>query len=188
LEGKFINRLLDVIQYDIVPLTEKAVQLGNKVFGAAVLLKKDMSLVLSGTNHEAFSPLWHGEIYVIKLFYEMQCHPDAGDCIFVSTHQPCCMCASALAWAGFGEIWHLFEYENTGVDFKIPHDQKMIREIFGCAEPNPENYYFKMHSIPKEARKLNNDEIFTERFLYLKEVYTRLSDVYQVGQKRMMLK
>lgn len=187
MEEIFINRLLDVIQYDILPLTEKAVEVGSKIFGAAVLLKKDMSLVLSGTNHEAFSPLWHGEIYTIKLFYEMQHHPDAGDCIFISTHQPCCMCASALAWAGFCDIWYLFEYENTGADFKIPHDQRMIREVFGCAEPIPENYYFKMHSIKEEARKLHNNGIFAKRFEYLRETYIHLSDIYQTGQKRMIL-
>jgi len=188
LEEKFFNRLFDVIQYDIVPLTEKAVRIGCKIFGAAIILSKDLSLVLSGTNHEAFSPLWHGEIYTIKLFYEMQGHPEPGDCIFISTHQPCCMCASALAWAGFNEIWYLFEYENTGKDFKIPHDQKMIRELFGCAEPKPENDYFKWYSILKEAQKLQNNEIFTERFDYLKDVYNNLSSIYQIGQKRMILK
>jgi tRNA(Arg) A34 adenosine deaminase TadA len=188
LEEKIFNRLLDVIQYDIVPLTEKAVEIGCKIFGAAILLKKDLSLVLSGTNHEAFSPLWHGEIYTIKLFYEMQCHPDAEDCIFISTHQPCCMCTSALAWAGFRDIWYLFEYEDTGKDFKIPHDQKMIREIFGCEEPKPENDYFKWYSIPKEIQKLQNNKIFAKRLEYLKEVYARLSNIYQIGQKRMILK
>ena len=188
MEEKFFSRLFDVIQYDIVPLTEKGVEIGCKVFGAAILLKKDMSLVLSGTNHEAFSPLWHGEIYAIKLFYEMQGRQDPGDCIFISTHQPCCMCASALAWAGFRDIWYLFGYEDTGKDFKIPHDQKMIREIFGCAEPKPENEYFKWYSISKEAKKLQNNKIFAERAEHLKGIYARLSDTYQAGQKRMILK
>ena len=188
MEDKFFSRLLDVIEYDIAPLTEKAVEIGCKVFGAAVILKKDLSLVLPGTNHEAFSPLWHGEVYTIKLFYEMQGHPDPKDCIFISTHQPCCMCASALAWAGFGDIWYLFGYEDTGKDFKIPHDQKMIREIFGCAEPKPENDYFKWRSIPEEIQKLQNSEIFAERLENLKVIYARLSDKYQAGEKRMILK
>jgi len=60
---------------------------GNKVFGAAVLRKDDLSLVVAGTNHEAFSPLWHGEVYTIKLFYELQGHPDPSECIFLSTHE-----------------------------------------------------------------------------------------------------
>ncbi len=75
-------RMLDVIEADIVPLTARGVTLGNKVFGAAVLRKDDLSLVVAGTNHEAFSPLWHGEVYTIKLFYELQGHPDPSECIF----------------------------------------------------------------------------------------------------------
>ena len=59
------NRLCDIIETNILPLTSQMTLVGNKVFGAAILLKKDLSLVLASTNHEAFSPLWHGEVYCI---------------------------------------------------------------------------------------------------------------------------
>ena len=59
MQEKLFNRLMDVIEYDVAPLTRKRVAIGCKVFGAAVLRKDDLSLVLAETNMEAFSPLWH---------------------------------------------------------------------------------------------------------------------------------
>ena len=94
---KLYNRLCDIIETNILPLTSQMTLVGNKVFGAAVLLKKDLSLVLASTNHEAFSPLWHGEVYCIKQFFEKQGHPEPKDCIFLATHEPCCMCTSSIA-------------------------------------------------------------------------------------------
>ena len=47
-----INRLLDVIENDVVPVTERGVSVGNKLFGAAILRKEDLSLVLAETNNE----------------------------------------------------------------------------------------------------------------------------------------
>lgn len=188
MDEKLISRLLDVIENDIAPLTAKGVETGSKVFGAAVLLKRDLSLVLAETNHEAYSPLWHGEVYTIKQFYEKQGHPDPSECIFLSTHQPCCMCASALAWAGFAEIYYLFGYEHTGEDFNIPHDQRMIRELFGCAEPAPRNSYFNWRSIIDEIEKLPNPEPYRARFTDIRGLYAKLSDAYQRGEKRMILK
>ena len=120
MQEKLFNRLMDVIEYDVAPLTRKRVAIGCKVFGAAVLRKDDLSLVLAETNMEAFSPLWHGEVYAIKQFWELQGHPDPKDCIFIATHQPCCMCASAIAWSGFPELFYLFGYANTSKDFQIP--------------------------------------------------------------------
>ena len=76
MQEKLFDRLMDVIEYDVTPLTRKRVSIGCKVFGAAVLRKDDLSLVLAETNMEAFSPLWHGEVYAIKQFWELQGHPD----------------------------------------------------------------------------------------------------------------
>ena len=46
------NRLLEVIEYDIIPKTRAGVAAGNKVFGAAILQKSDLSLVVAETNGE----------------------------------------------------------------------------------------------------------------------------------------
>lgn len=187
-DARFVERMLDVIEQDIVPLTAHGVRIGCKVFGAAVLRRDDLSLVLAGTNHEALSPLWHGEIWTIRQFYEMQGHPDPADCVFLSTHQPCCMCASALAWSGFREVYYLFGYEHTGEDFTIPHDQRMIREMFGCTEPAAETSYTTSRSLVQMMDALPEAASLRARFERVRATYAALSDTYQRGEKRMVLK
>lgn len=182
---KLFHRLMDVIEQDIAPLTRQRVRIGSKVFGAAVLRKSDLSLVLAETNMEALSPLWHGEVYAIKHFWEMQGHPDPKDCVFVATHQPCCMCASAIAWSGFPTLYYLFGYENTSADFNIPHDQKMIRELFGCAAPAEDSSYYESRSILTLAGDAPEGR---QRFDSIRALYAELSSIYQAGDKRMVLK
>lgn len=189
MSADLFNRLVDVIEFDIAPLTRQRVSIGCKVFGAAILRKSDLSLVLAETNMEAFSPLWHGEVHAIKQFWELQGHPAPQDCVFIATHQPCCMCASAIAWSGFPELYYLFGYENTSKDFNIPHDQKMIRELFNCAAPAEDSSYYTSRPIMSLADKLPQIEqnAAMARFDTLKRIYAELSAVYQAGEKRMVL-
>ena len=86
-----IGRLLDVIEHDIAPVTHKGVQKGNKVFGAAILRKSDLSVVIAETNNETDNPLWHGEMHAIKRFFELPAdqRPLTSDCLFLATHEPC---------------------------------------------------------------------------------------------------
>lgn len=179
------HRLVDVIEQDVAPLTRQRVRMGCKVFGAAILRADDLSLVLAETNMEALSPLWHGEVYAIKHFWEMQGHPDPKDCIFLATHQPCCMCASAIAWSGFPQLYYFFGYENTSADFNIPHDQKMIRELFGSTAPAEDSSYYQSRSVMSLAGDAPEAR---ERFETVRKLYGELSSVYQAGEKRMVLK
>ena len=152
MQEKLFNRLMDVIEYDVAPLTRKRVAIGCKVFGAAVLRKDDLSL-------------------------------DPKDCIFVATHQPCCMCASAIAWSGFPELFYLFGYENTSKDFHIPHDQKMIWELFHCTSPAEDSSYYTSRPI----MGLCDTPEAAARFERIKNLYAELSAVYQAGEKKMVL-
>src|SRR5690606_1153380 len=106
-EPTLLDRLLDVIENDIVPVTERGVAAGNKLFGAAILRKSDHSLVLAETNNEIENPLWHGEVHALKRFYELPktSRPDTRDCIFLATHEPCSLCLSAITWTGFDNFW-----------------------------------------------------------------------------------
>ena len=61
-KAALISRLLDVIEKDIAPVTREGVARGNKLFGAAILRKSDLSVVVAETNNEIENPLWHGEI------------------------------------------------------------------------------------------------------------------------------
>lgn len=129
--ANLLSRLLSVMENDVIPLTTRGVADGNKVFGAALLRKSDLSLVLAETNNETDNPLWHGEIHTLKRFYEMGERPDTKDLVFLSTHEPCTMCMSAITWAGFDNFFYFFSHEDSRDAFAIPHDLKILKEVFG---------------------------------------------------------
>src|SRR6476660_7862679 len=131
---QLISRLLDVIENVLVPLTQRGVAGGNKVFGAAILRKSDLSLVVGETNNETENPLWHGEMHAIKRFYELPAEqrPAPKDCLFLATHEPCSLCLSAITWSGFDNFYYLFSYEDTRDAFNIPHDLAILEHVFGC--------------------------------------------------------
>jgi tRNA(Arg) A34 adenosine deaminase TadA len=180
------DRMLDVIERDIVPLTEAGVRRGDKVFGAAVLRKSDFSLVIAGTNHESECPLWHGEIYAIREFYAMSDRPAPSECLFLSTHEPCSMCISALAWSGFDRICYLFGYESTRDDFNIPHDLQILRDVFGCQAPTRKNRYYEMTWLLDMIPSFDDPGSAWARYEDLRGTYARLSAVYQAGEKKMV--
>ena len=124
-------RLLDVIEDDILPLTERGVAAGNKVFGAALLAKTDLSVVIAGTNDETANPLWHGEVNTLRQFYESPQRPATKDLLFLSTHEPCTLCMSAITWAGFDNYHYFYSHEDSRDSFAIPHDLKILKELFG---------------------------------------------------------
>ncbi len=128
---ELVSRLLDVIESDILPLTAQGVAAGNKVFGAALLRKADLSLVLAGTNAETRNPLVHGEINTLNQFYEIADRPATHDLLFLSTHEPCTLCMSAITWAGFDNYYYLFSHEDSRDSFAIPHDLRILKELFG---------------------------------------------------------
>lgn len=147
------GRLLDVIEGDILPLTERGVAAGNKIFGAAVLRKSDLSLVIAGTNDETANPLWHGEVRTLNGFYEIPQRPDTRDLIFLCTHEPCSLCMSAITWAGFDNFYYLFSHQDSRDSFAIPHDLRILKEVFGL-EPGGyrhDNAYWTAYPIQELA-------------------------------------
>ncbi|PLX39173.1 MAG: tRNA-specific adenosine deaminase [Hyphomicrobiales bacterium] len=176
-------RLLDVIEHDILPLTAKGVAAGNKVFGAAILRKSDLSLVIAETNNETENPLWHGEVHTLKRFYEMAETPDTEDLIFLSTHEPCTMCMSAITWAGFDNFTYFFSHEDSRDAFAIPHDLKILKEVF-TLEPGGyrhENAFWKAQSIADliAAETDPARTALTEQATRIRDAYAALSESYQ---------
>lgn len=178
-----VSRLLDVIDGDILPLTERAVASGNKVFGAALLTKTDLSLVIAGTNDETVSPLLHGEINTLRQFYEMPERTPTKDLLFLSTHEPCTLCMSAITWAGFDNFYYFYSHEDSRDSFAIPHDLKILKEVFGL-DPGGyrrTNEFWTAYAIadlidaePEPART----ELLAQRDR-IRSRYDRLSSRYQ---------
>ena len=153
-----LDKFLDVFNNDILPLTYKGVNSGNKIFGAAIIRKDNYSLVVAGSNNETENPLWHGETYTLKKFYEInkKKRPEEKNCIFLTSHEPCSLCLSAITFSGFDNFYYLFPYQSTSEEFSIPHDLNILKEVFNINDGSyiKNNSYWKSYSINNLINKL----------------------------------
>lgn len=186
-----IDRLLSVIEDEIVPLTRVGVDQGNKVFGAAILRKSDLGTVIAATNRETENPLLHGEIAAINAYYAMvnadesKRHPPA-ESVFLATHEPCTLCSSAITWGGYDNFYYLFSHEDSRDAFAIGHDLNILDQVFrhGPGEYARANDYWSAYSIPdliENCEGLNRDK-FRARVAVIRDVYSELSDTYQAAK------
>jgi len=190
-----ISRLLDVIENDIVARTRGGVGGGNKLIGAAILKKSDLSVVVAETNNETENPIWHGEMHAIRRFFELPAdeRPNPKDCIFLATHEPCSLCLSGITWSGFDNFYYLFSYEDTRDAFGIPHDIRILQEVYAVPDPdraavapgrplyNRKNAFFTAHDIQQmiAGQDRSSKERLLERVENLNAVYNDLSAAYQ---------
>ena len=182
---KFYNILISKSLKEIIPATKISVSKGNKIFGAAILNKNDLSTVIVGTNNEIINPLYHGEISTINEYFNSNLNNEIkpNDCIFLSTHEPCSLCLSAITWSGFDNIYYFFPYKKTNELFNIPHDINILKEIFKLdnGDYNRVNSYWRSYSIIEEIRKLNVSEQsnFENKIKKIYQEYDKLSELYQ---------
>ena len=182
---KALKKILDIFSNEVLPLTVKGVAKGSKIFGAAIIKKDDFSLVIAETNNEIENPIWHGEIHVLKKFYELdvKTRPNEKDCMFLSSHEPCSMCLSAITFSGFDNFYYLFPYTATNDVFNIPHDLKILKEVFKIndGEYNKENSYWKSQNINLLVENLptSKKEKILSKLDEIKNKYKALSNQYQ---------
>lgn len=178
-----IKRMLEVIEREILPVTTKGVTAGNKVFGASVL-NKDLSTVIVATNDETECPLFHGEIKCIyewsKIISPAERGPRAQEAVFLSTHEPCCMCISSILWSGFTNVYFFFPYTATAAQ-GIPHDINTMHELWGVNTYRKRNKYLSTICIIDLVKDMADSaekkelEATIQRLLY---AYDKLSTKY----------
>ena len=185
-----LHKFSDIFKNNILPLTAKGVDIGNKIFGAAILNKNDYSLIVAETNNETENPIWHGEIHTLKKFYELdsKIRPSEKNCIFLSSHEPCSLCLSAITFSGFNNFYYLFPYESTSNKFNISHDLNILKEIFNIEDGKyiKENSYWKSYNINTliDELKSNDKNKLTVSFNEIKEKYIDLSKKYQSSKEK----
>ncbi|NKB46740.1 MAG: nucleoside deaminase [Legionellales bacterium] len=187
---QLIDRLLDVTEHTIVPLTQAGVCAGNKIFGAAILNKADLSVVVAATNAETENPLWHGEIHALKKFYERPVaeRPRPQDCLFFATHEPCPLCLSAITWGGYDNFYYLFSYADSRDAFHIPHDLKILKEVFRCdhgqyAHHNAFWHSYHLITLIDTCDDAHQQNRLRARVTQLKNCYAQMSDIYQQSKQ-----
>lgn len=181
-----IERLLRVIADDVVPLTQEGTARGNKVFGAAILDRESLDVVVAATNAETQNPLFHGEVAALNEFWSIDAaeRPDPKDCLFVATHEPCSLCLSAITWSGFDNFFYLFTYQDSRDAFAIPHDLRIMDEVFGLesGEYNRANAFWTAYSIGVLIDEVADDDTATRlRSIAdaIRTTYAEISGTYQ---------
>jgi tRNA(Arg) A34 adenosine deaminase TadA len=151
--------------------------------------------VVAAVNNETENPLWHGEMHAIKKLYELPAdqRPAPADCLFLATHEPCSLCLSGITWSGFDNFYYLFSYEDTRDAFGIPHDIRILREVYAVPDPdreavpfdrplyNRKNDFFESHDIQSMVGGLDrgSKELLTARIDGITAVYRDISASYQ---------
>ena len=174
------SKILDIFLDHLIPLTNISISNGNKIFGAFIVKKSDLSIVCLGTNEETKNPLFHGEISTLFNLFETQ-HNNTKDYYFISSHQPCSLCLSAITWSGFDNFYYFFPYEDTKDNFNIPHDLKILEEVFKIKQGNYQknNEYWESFSIISEIKKLDKYNELSAKITKIKDEYQKLSKIYQ---------
>ena len=112
---------------------------------------------------------------------------------YVQLLEPCSLCLSGITWSGFDNFYYLFGYEDTRDLFGIPHDIRILREVYAVPDPdrgyvppdrplyNRSNAYFTGHAIMALIGGLDRGsrEALTARVDNLSATYRELSDAYQ---------
>jgi tRNA(Arg) A34 adenosine deaminase TadA len=148
------------------------------VFGAAIL-DFNFDLVHADTNAETECPTFHGEVRAIYRWSQKIPPSERGNAaqqsIFLSTHEPCCMCISSILWSGFTKVYYFFGYQETS-NQGIPHDINTMHELWGVNTYRKRNKYLASASILELIEGLENSD---DKKQELQETSKRLIERYE---------
>jgi tRNA(Arg) A34 adenosine deaminase TadA len=157
-DAEKVKMLLEVIRDEILPLTESESARGNAPSGSAILRADTLTSVMVGADNRITNPIFHGDIDAINRFFKLPVHPPAEELIFLASHDPCPLCAAAIAWAGFKELWVLFDQDAIEPKGSLKTSISMYRDIFGVEGIRHENSFFTRHSIKRAVATSPNRE------------------------------
>ncbi len=93
---------------------------------------------------------------------------------------------SAITWAGFDNFYYFFSHEDSRDAFAIPHDLKILKEVFGL-EPGGyrrQNAFWRSYSIRElvDTEEATLRDTLDARVTSIKQRYDALSDTYQASK------
>ena len=91
---------------------KKSLREGNSGFGAVVIRDNVLISKAHDTDKVSNDPTAHAEINALRLA-SRQVRGDFRDCMLVSTHEPCPMCATAVVWAGIKQVAFGFSIQDS---------------------------------------------------------------------------
>ena len=96
------------------------------------------------------------------------------------------MCLSAITWAGYDHIYYFFPYQDTRDSFEIPHDLRILEEVFHCKDGNyaRENRYWRSEALMSalEDRPAEEKAKLLAQAERLRQIYAGLSETYQASK------
>jgi tRNA(Arg) A34 adenosine deaminase TadA len=94
---------------------------------------------------------------------------------------------SAITWAGFDNFFYFFSHEDSRDTFAIPHDLKILKEVFGL-EPGGyrrNNAFWNsawIADLAATAEPIEQKVEFSARIDAIKASYAELSEIYQASK------
>ena len=151
-----VSAFLKLAETQIIPKLRESVAAGNPPFGAAISTQEHLKPVTVSTNHCRDSPLLHGETNCIREFFlnPKDSRPEPCNSVFFSTHQPCPLCLSGLAWTRFPIIYYLFTYEDTNNLLGISGEIDILEEVFRVRAPGDTDETLRARPLYNKRNKL----------------------------------